>query len=438
MPNWSVALFLSLGLFAQDPAWQMAPSQNRSPDVHYRLREEGQGLRLEILPDGVDTAKWALHIWLGDPRMVEARRKLLGESKAAIAEVAPLLKEPDHQEAYCQKNIAGFLEGARSALRHFRDYDPYDHMQLDFGVSKESTSPRLTLMNLIPAKDVNGATIFVAHLPFTGGFDLAKEDLSALSFGLAYVPKSNHARLPLRFPHIMSLAEPWRVEPFLARGAQRMRILLGPSDESQACLAKPGGYVLARSGSVFGAACFGAEGSFSAPDVWAPIPATDEILLPSSSKRFRFSFLKGNGFSLAVQGQDWKYPVSIAVSEQPSSRGEEGIEVLESADSKDATYLLVQVTGFSRPGSPMSYCGAGEEVDLVWLKLGLDGRPEKTVTALIGSCLTSMELDSRRTDDGRWIWEGDEYGKRKHWKITYDPRSPDQGFTELGSPIPEQ
>src|ERR1700760_2481914 len=71
-----------------------------------------------------------------------------------------------------------------------------------------------------------------------------------------------------------------------------------------------------------------------------------------------------------------------------------GSAKLQSAKEKGGfIYLLLDVTGPSRGRRPqaMGYCGAGEESNLIWVKLGSDWKKETSQSLLYESCLESLE-----------------------------------------------
>ena len=437
------AFCLSIGLCAQNPAlgWQLMPSRSGAPEVQYRLKEEGQGLRLEIRPDDVDPKRWALHLWLGDPRIVEARQKHLSEIRDAIAAAQKLLKDPDHQLDYCQASLYTFLGKAIGARGRFRDFDPYAHVRLRLQATPGGPIERLRQIQLLPAKDKDGSPIFTALIPLQGGadaFDAASTQISALSYGLAYVPANTFGILPgLRDPRMLNLQQSWNLEPFLAPRTRRLRALLGPPDSDQIYMVDYEGFLLGGLGHVDEGACMGVEGRYMAPDVWSPWPRDSEVHLPTASNRLRFSYVKGRGSRLAIQVEHRNDPLLLDLADHLGSQGEEGIQLLDCKDTVDATCVLLKITGYSRPGSPGSYCGGGEEADLIWLKLGPDGRLLKIESFLVESCFESIDAEFDKPEKAPWTWEWDLYRTKTHHALSYDPDHPELGVVEKISPSEE-
>ena len=437
-----LAMLMTAGLIAQGDTWQTFPSPNGAPDVLYRVQEEGEGLRLEIQPRGVDTTKWALHLWMGDPGMVAARKSQLQKVRKSIQWARDQMKDGYHDDPGCKERIQTFLNEAQGALQAFGSYDPYQHVRIPLPGSPTSPGSDAQGPILAVLHTDRGMTIWRAELPFRGGFDASRIELKKLSLGLAYLPASDVGHPALRAPVDFPLSTPWHLQPLLAKGASRLLAVEGSADSTQPLLWQSDGYHLARIGEVSEPGCFGAEGYFGCPSPWNLVPADDEVNLSSNSRRFSFSFAKGAGTSLIVQKSASDTPTLVDISKHVGSEGEEGMDLLDGSDASDATYVLLQVTGYSRPDAPMGYCGAGEEVNLVWLKLGLDGHLLKADSFLTESCLDSIEAESSHPEDGPWTWEWDDprvghHEKAVHHLLRYDPDHPERGLVDQTSPVPK-
>ena len=429
--------FLSVSLCAQSPAtgWQRMPSLGTAPEVRYRLREDGQGLRLEVNPRDVDLSKWALHLWLGDPRIVEARQRHLAEIRDAIQDAERRLTEADHQEDPCQASLHAFLGKAFSARARFRAFDPYAHLRLFFQDPKAVSTEELRGIQLEPRKDAAGAVTFTGTIAFKGDLDAAAGTLGSLSYGLSYLPLENAGSRPgLRAPRTLPLPQPWKLEPFLAAGTPRLRLLLGHTEVEQIYMSKVGGYELAPLGQQDESACFGVEGRFVAPDVWSPWPRDAEIRLPAPGMRFQFSYIKGRGARLAIQAQPQKDPRLLDLAAHLNSHGEEGIQLLDCKDALGSTWVLLNITGDSRPGSPMGHCGAGQEENVIWLKLGPDGQLLKVESFLVDSCLESIDATFDRPGQGAWTWAWTDPEAHLDHTLSYDPQHPELGLRDATEP----
>ena len=436
IPASLLASLVAGSLFAQGGPWQNLPAVDGAPAIQYRLTEEGQGLRLEVKPGALDTTKWALHLWIGDPRMVEARKKHLQEIHAAIAGVGALLKDPDRQMDDCQENIRRFLEKAREAQLCFRDYDPYEHVQLAVGRPGKMAAH----LRQIPLSAAQGEpSTLSAEVPFDGGFDAAAGTLDSLSLGLCLVARSNKALVALKSPFGVALKSPWRLDPFLAPGMERVpRFTLSIAKEA-VLLHSHSGY---RPGSLEEAiegGCYGADGLWKAPEPWMPWADSGEVKLDSRSERLRFSFVRGHGSHLIVQpvkGGDFSV-IELSLA----SAGEQGIELLDSGETPAATYLLLSVTGESRPDGGSGMCGAGEETNLIWLQLGADGLVKSQQSFLIESCLGGIASELKQPENGPWAWEWDyqpigrHHPTGEHHTLQYDRTHPEMGLVDKVEPL---
>jgi hypothetical protein len=85
----------------------------------------------------------------------------------------------------------------------------------------------------------------------------------------------------------------------------------------------------------------------------------------------------------------------------------------------------------------MGQCGAGEEVDLVWLHLDAAGRARAQAAALVSSCWEARlgEAAPPETLDPKrpwiWAWEAfhdDEGSAGLVHSVTYDPTHPERGL----------
>ena len=80
-------------------------------------------------------------------------------------------------------------------------------------------------------------------------------------------------------------------------------------------------------------------------------------------------------------------------------KGLSDCEILHEAKSAGMRYYLLDVRAESRPGSPMSYCGAGEESVVVWVCFNPSMAAESVQMQLYRSCWNNLE-GSRSEKDG--------------------------------------
>lgn len=463
MPRILFALVVSLGLWAQavPQPWLRAPSLDHGPEVEYRFREEGKGLRLDFRPEKVDLTKWMLHFWLGDPQIVEARQKHLAEIRSAIQNAEALLKEPNHKNDFCQGSLHAFLGKAFVARANFRQFDPYAHVRLRFPSQSGWLNDGLPFVQLAPGTDETGAAMFSAVIPFTGQFHAASDPVSNLSYGFSYLLREKSSYQPgLQSPQVVPLQKPWRLEPLFASRTARVRFIQGQPDQGQIYIPDHEGYLFGRLGLAEESACYGAEGRFTAPAPWSPWPRESEVQLPARSDRFRFSFIGGRGSRLAVQvvRQEgvslpnpkpflnsfgiWvvtqRDPIVLDLKPYLDSLGEYGIKMLDCVETPTNTFLILEVEGESRPGAGPTYCGAGVEGNLIWLNLGPSGTLIKAVTHRISSCFESIQAVFKKdTKNGIWNWQWEFYRKHEAHTLRYDPKHPEFGLIEDIEPMKE-
>ncbi|HJU82959.1 MAG TPA: hypothetical protein VJ600_02000 [Holophagaceae bacterium] len=429
-----LALICSVDLWAQGSSqpWQEFPSQGQAPKAQYRLTQEGQALKLEIKAAKVDQKRWALHFWLGDPRVVEARQHHLADIRKAINDAEQLLKDPSHQHDSCQASLHAFLGKAFMARAQFRRFDPYSHLHLVFQEPKHWPNDGQIRLQLKAGQTGADGEVYTTTIPFKGGFPVLTGALDRLSVGLSFEEPAKGLFSPgLHNPVLLPLKGAWGLEPLLAPWIPRLRLLLRALDEEEIYLPDPQGYVLGRLGQVDEVACYGAEGRFRAPDVWSPWPRDTEAGVRTSSLRLTFSYVKGNASRLAVQSQGHRDPDLVDLSKQLNSLGEQGMELLDSKETEESTFLLLEVNGESVPGGGGGMCGAGSESNLLWLQFDASGRLVKAQSYLTVSCFTSIEAQFHKdNEDGVWTWEWDVYSTNESHTVSYDPRHPELGLSE--------
>jgi hypothetical protein len=82
------------------------------------------------------------------------------------------------------------------------------------------------------------------------------------------------------------------------------------------------------------------------------------------------------------------------VSKQISAYALTSVKLLSAKTSGDFTYLLFDVKAQSRgPEAAMTYCGAGEERSLIWMKLDKDWNRMDSNNFVIESCFDTAELE---------------------------------------------
>lgn len=115
-----------------------------------------------------------------------------------------------------------------------------------------------------------------------------------------------------------------------------------------------------------------------------------------------------------------------------------GSAKLQSAKEKDGSiYLLLDVTGPSRGrrAQAMGYCGAGEESNLIWAKLGSDWKKETSQSFLYESCLESLEMIDAPAWNGSVLEvRSTDYRKNIDQRVTYSLKQPEAGLQIVSGP----
>jgi len=112
---------------------------------------------------------------------------------------------------------------------------------------------------------------------------------------------------------------------------------------------------------------------------------------------------------------------------------------LQSAKEKDGfIYLLFDVKGPSRARRAVAsgYCGAGEESNLIWVKLQLDWGFKKAQSFLYESCLESLEISDGPAWDGTTLEvRSTDYHKNIDNVARYSLKQPEDGLQIVSGPI---
>ena len=425
--------------------WVAVAASKAGPAFLYQVVNRQGQLHYHVLPaPGADLRSWALQLWVADPRVIEIRKALLQASKQAVQEHAALLRDPDHQSEYCQAGLKQFLESARSAQSLLSDYDPFNQSVLYFQEPTKASSPGLEIGRLHEEKAENGTTYYSGGFTISKDLDVAHWTIPALSIRLSLVPSAPPRRRAVKESDLarMALVPEWSIEDQLQQPSSVVALL--PGNPLRLFKAGPKGYSPAYPAEVRGLPCYGAEGHYSAPQAWEPA-SVDEIELPDSLAKELRIYSVGPTLGIVAPAFSEK-PVVVEMGSKIHGMAESGWSLLDGRKTTTGFYLLFSITSESRPGSPSSYCGAGEEADLVWIRLDPSGNPVGSNTELVGSCFHS--LIERMTPDfssmdhpARWILEflstPSEGSRPRHggdsfpWMvkvITYDPAHPERGL----------
>jgi hypothetical protein len=120
----------------------------------------------------------------------------------------------------------------------------------------------------------------------------------------------------------------------------------------------------------------------------------------------------------------------LAVADKLSAARLDGVMLLFITRRADFNYLLVDAQGTSKLKPDMHQCGAGEEYDLLWLKLTTDWRLVEARAARYESC-----WGSTTSDDGYKIERNvlriaySDFQRKRECRLTYDADQPERGYT---------
>jgi hypothetical protein len=112
-------------------------------------------------------------------------------------------------------------------------------------------------------------------------------------------------------------------------------------------------------------------------------------------------------------------------------------KLLSAKEHEGFSYLLLEASGPSRGQSAASsYCGAGVETDLVWLKLNTKWEVVDSSSFLQGSCFETAD----GPDEGEWngpvySLEVTNYHDNAIYLVKYSYREPEKGLQITSKPV---
>jgi hypothetical protein len=112
------------------------------------------------------------------------------------------------------------------------------------------------------------------------------------------------------------------------------------------------------------------------------------------------------------------------------------VEILFATRRPPFIYLLVAACGSSKLKSDDRQCGAGQECNLLWIKLNDNWRIADIKSVHYESCWTYItSTDGYKIKDNTLEMEYNDFNQKKNYKLTYDASRPENGFTLEESPI---
>jgi len=151
-----------------------------------------------------------------------------------------------------------------------------------------------------------------------------------------------------------------------------------------------------------------------------------------------------NGIKLRVSGRS-----AVTVRERGRAHVLDLRKLLEAAKIEDAReifltrkgdliYLLLQVCGPSKLRPDEHECGAGEECDLVWLKLDAAWRERDAKSVRFDSCWSPIvSYDGLKVSGRAASLEYDDLRDNTQHEITYDADRPEEGLKDESKPLPK-
>jgi hypothetical protein len=406
------AILLAALLSASPQAWLDIPATAKAPAFRIRVTATAARFTVELEgAAGVDHRATGLHLWLADAALVRRRVDDSDAAERELAHVRSLQKEPDHQEAACRERMAAFVKLAGERLAILRDEDPFMQVLVHF----PEAAPGPT--------DIREA-VFVPHgagwtvdLDAVRAMAVAGAELGVVSVGARLEPIASAKSGPITGPYSVHLPSSLRM-PLQADVALDSLVAQGPGFTLRPT---PKGYRLFARPDVGELGCFGVEATFNVPGDWAE-PAIIRRSLPGGVDVRLF------GTRLVLARGDRHSPAQLQLSSPEAA----SFELVDLQPVRERFVLVFTTGGPSRPGGGMGMCGAGTELDLVWLLLRADLSIERDQVVPIESCYTSVE--PAPFDGG---WQLSDFSKRLRSEVRYDPRLPLDGFRVKSAPLPE-
>jgi hypothetical protein len=150
-----------------------------------------------------------------------------------------------------------------------------------------------------------------------------------------------------------------------------------------------------------------------------------------------------SGIKLRVSGR------RVVVRERGGSHALDIWKHVEAAKIEDAreifltrgggfVYLLLDVCGPSKAKPDEHECGAGEECDLIWLKLDEAWRERDSKSIRYESCWQPItSYDGMKVSGRTMSLEYDDLRDNTQHELTYDADKPEAGLKDESSPLPK-
>jgi hypothetical protein len=121
---------------------------------------------------------------------------------------------------------------------------------------------------------------------------------------------------------------------------------------------------------------------------------------------------------------------TLALGDKISSARLDSVKLIFVTRRAGFVYLLADARGQSKLRPDMHECGAGEEFDLVWLKLNARWRLVEARSARYESCWGSVTSDDGYKIEKRVLRVAySDFKWKRESRLTYDADQPEHGFT---------
>jgi hypothetical protein len=121
---------------------------------------------------------------------------------------------------------------------------------------------------------------------------------------------------------------------------------------------------------------------------------------------------------------------SLDLGDKLSAARLDSVKLIFVTRRSDFNYLLVDARGTSKLKQDMHECGAGEEYDLLWLKLTTNWRLIEARGARYESCWGSTTSDDGyRVENNVLHIAYSDFQRKLECRLTYDADQPERGYT---------
>jgi hypothetical protein len=136
---------------------------------------------------------------------------------------------------------------------------------------------------------------------------------------------------------------------------------------------------------------------------------------------------RGRGTRLILNSQGKKHVLDVSQSVDAAKLDE--VSVLFATRRADFLYLLVAACGSSKLKPDDRQCGAGEECNLLWIKLNSKWQINDIKAVRYESCWAPITSnDGYKIKGNTLLLEYSDFREKKEYKLTYDADRPEGGF----------